>query len=110
MAQLIYLHDIKKRQHDGKHTAIKSRPVSFTRAELSLILGLYSRKISTGEWRDYALDHRDNMAVFSIYRHAHDQPLYAIVKQGDVFGLYERGQRIKQSQILGDILDLLRHE
>jgi hypothetical protein len=40
----------------------------FTRAELNLLLSLYSRHVMSGEWRDYAIDRQDDMAVFSIFR------------------------------------------
>ncbi|WP_374444600.1 DUF2794 domain-containing protein [Stella sp.] len=58
----------------------RQRPVYFNRSELNRLLGLYSRHVSSGEWRDYAIDHTPGRAVFSVYRHTHERPLYAIVK------------------------------
>lgn len=58
----------------------RNRPVYFNRGELNRLLGLYSRHVSSGEWRDYAIDHTPGRAVFSVYRHTHERPLYAIVK------------------------------
>ena len=52
----------------------------FTRSELNQLLGLYSRNVSRGVWRDYAIDHRDGQALFSVFRHTHDSALYTIVK------------------------------
>jgi hypothetical protein len=56
--------------------------VHFTRAELSLLLDLYARRVAGGEWRDYAIDLGPERAVFSIYRHTLDRPLYAVAKLG----------------------------
>ena len=58
----------------------RQRPVYFNRSELNRLLGLYSRHVSSGEWRDYAIDHTPGRAIFSVYRHTHERPLYAIVK------------------------------
>jgi hypothetical protein len=56
------------------------KPVFFTRTELDLLLSLYSRRVSSGEWRDYAIDHRRGHAAFSVFRHSRDQALYRIFK------------------------------
>ena len=54
--------------------------VSFTRAELRLILDLYGRKVVAGEWRDYAIDTLREKAVFSVFRRSCETPLYRIEK------------------------------
>jgi hypothetical protein len=54
--------------------------VSFDRRELGRLLSLYSGRVASGEWRDYAIDFRPGMAVFSIFRHTSEQPLFAIAK------------------------------
>src|ERR1700716_4688765 len=56
------------------------RPLYFTRSELNQLLGLYSRHVARGVWRDYAIDHRDGQALFSVFRHTHESPAYTIVK------------------------------
>lgn len=58
----------------------RRRIVSFDRRELSRLLSLYSRRVASGEWRDYAIDFRPGMAIFSIFRHTAEQPLFAIAK------------------------------
>ncbi len=58
MAQLVLLNDYRR----------QGRRVFFNRDELNLLLGIYSRKVAHAVWRDYAIDHRSNMAVFSVYR------------------------------------------
>ncbi|MEG9861835.1 MAG: DUF2794 domain-containing protein [Parvularculales bacterium] len=55
--------------------------VVFDRKELNTILQLYGRKVATGEWRDYALDHQKDLAVFSIFRRTSENPLYRVEKR-----------------------------
>jgi hypothetical protein len=54
--------------------------VHFERRELREILGLYGRKVATGEWRDYAIDFGREKAVFSVFRRTSEVPLYRIEK------------------------------
>ncbi|QPC42302.1 DUF2794 domain-containing protein [Kaustia mangrovi] len=54
---------------------------AFDRHELAAILSVYGRRVAEGEWRDYAIDHSRDRAVFSIFRRASEVPLYRIVKQ-----------------------------
>jgi len=56
-------------------------PISFDRYELNKILEVYGRRVADGEWRDYAIDHLRESAVFSIFRRSSEVPLYRIVKQ-----------------------------
>lgn len=56
------------------------RTLYFTRPELNQLLGLYSRNVARGIWRDYAIDHRDGQALFSVFRHTHESAAYTIVK------------------------------
>lgn len=56
-------------------------PISFDRNELNKILEVYGRRVADGEWRDYAIDHLREQAVFSIFRRSSEVPLYRIVKQ-----------------------------
>lgn len=55
--------------------------VSFDRRELSTILSLYGRMVASGDWRDYAMDFRPDVAVFSVFRRAAEVPLYRIEKR-----------------------------
>ena len=56
------------------------RQVSFMRPELDVILRVYSRKVAEGEWRDYAIDHLPDRAVFSIFRRASEMPMFRVEK------------------------------
>lgn len=55
-------------------------PVSFNRHELGKILNIYGRMVASGAWRDYAIDHLGDRAVFSIFRRASEMPLFRIEK------------------------------
>lgn len=55
--------------------------VVFSRAELGAILNLYGYFVAAGEWRDYAIDHLRDRAVFSVFRRASEAPLYRIEKE-----------------------------
>ena len=54
--------------------------IAFSRSELNSILRVYGRKVSEGTWRDYAIDHLSDRAVFSIYRRTSEFPLYRVEK------------------------------
>ena len=53
----------------------------FDRHELNRILVIYGRMVSAGEWRDYALDFLEEVAVFSIFRHSSEMPLFRVEKR-----------------------------
>ncbi len=55
--------------------------VRFDRTELNAILRVYGRMVAAGEWRDYAIDHLPDEAVFSVFRRTSEMPLYRISKQ-----------------------------
>ena len=55
-------------------------PITFHRRELDAILWIYGRMVGEGEWRDYALDHMKDRAVFSVFKRAGELPLYRIEK------------------------------
>ncbi len=41
----------------------------FSKNELSKILNIYSKGVSRGEWKDYAIDFNKNNAFFYIFKH-----------------------------------------
>ena len=95
------------------HTFAPSRhrpplPAAFTRSELSQMLSVYSRRVADGEWRDYAIDNRDGMAVFSIFRRTHERPLFAIVKQSTEplaeYALFAGPEQLDTGCSLSDLL------
>ena len=45
-----------------------------------MIFRLYGRMVAANEWRDYAIDHLTDRAVFSVFRRTSETPLFQIVK------------------------------
>jgi hypothetical protein len=94
----------------------RSRPrtLYFTRSELNQLLSLYSRHVARGVWRDYAIDHRDGMALFSVFRHTHEAPAYSIVKTAPAqarpaeFIVQSGRQRLRVSRSLPDALEIFQ--
>ena len=41
----------------------------FSKNELAKILNLYSKGVSSGEWKDYAIDFNKNNAFFYMFKH-----------------------------------------
>lgn len=86
----------------------------FTRSELNRLLGLYSRNVSRAIWRDYAIDHRDGQALFSVFRHTHESAAYTIVKSAGAvpgearFTVLSGRQMVSSGRSLDDALDYFR--
>jgi hypothetical protein len=83
--------------------------VRFDRAELNRILTIYGRMVAAGEWRDYAMDFREEAAVFSIYRRTSEMPLFRVEKRPrQRAGLYAviaaGGHILKRGQDLAQVL------
>jgi len=92
----------------------RQKAVFFTRPELNQLLSLYSRQVARGEWRDYAIDQRDGAAVFAVFRHTQESPLFTIIKvvagagrHGD-FTLLSGRQRLASGKALGEVLQALQ--
>jgi hypothetical protein len=83
----------------------------FNRQELRQLLELYSRRVATGEWRDYAIDQYGNSAVFSVFRHSYDAPLFSVSKTSAgkdcLFAVFHGKQKLKQSPSLETVLKVL---
>lgn len=91
--------------------------VAFDRAELGVILGLYGRMVAAGEWRDYAMSFLREMAVFSVFRRAAENPLYRIekhprlrAKQGMYALIGTEGQVLKRGHDLPSVLRILERK
>ncbi len=54
---------------------------AFHRTELAPILAIYGRMVALGEWRDYGISCLREVAVFSIFRRAGENPLYRVEKR-----------------------------
>ena len=58
----------------------KKRDIFFNKSELKLILNLYAKMVSSGEWKDYGLSISKKEISFNVYRRASDYPAYKITK------------------------------
>jgi Protein of unknown function (DUF2794) len=88
--------------------------IRFDHIELRRILNTYGRMVMAGEWRDYAIDFRDDVAVFSVFRRASEVPLYTIEKrprlkerQGQYAVLAPGGHVLKRGHDLAGVLGVL---
>jgi len=88
-------------------------PVTFHRRELEQILRLYGRMVAANEWRDYAIDHLADRAVFSVFRRTSETPLYSITKnpalarkQGTWSVTSATGHILKRGQELSGVLSV----
>lgn len=88
--------------------------VTFDRNELRILLNEYSRRVAAGEWRDYAIDLLRDRAVFSVFRHTAEHPLYAIEKfpkkgnRPQRYAVSRGPQLLKQGQNLTDVLRVIK--
>lgn len=94
--------------HSLPSAAKRASRVSFNRDELRALLNEYSRRVATGEWRDYAIDFKRDRAIFSVFRHTAEHPLYSIEKvpgkNGGAWRLRRGPQALKHSRNLSDVL------
>jgi hypothetical protein len=88
--------------------------VRFNRAELQIILRLYGHMVAAGEWRDYAIDHLRDRAVFSIFRRTAESPLYRVEKtprlaqrQGQYAVVAQGGLILKRGNDLARVVAVL---
>jgi len=98
----------------GRPTEQRDSYIRFDRPELKRILNTYGRMVMAGEWRDYAIDFRDDVAVFSVFRSTSEIPLYSIEKrpklkdrQGQYSVVAAGGQVLKRGHDLAGVLRVL---
>ena len=105
MGKLYRLEDLRTQRSKAA-----KRRVFFTRHELNRLLSLYSRRVMSGEWRDYAIDLSAGMAVFSVFRHSQERPVFTIAKRatgaprGIEFTVSSGAHRLAHSETLGEAL------
>ena len=56
------------------------RDIFFKKNELKLILNLYGKMVSGGEWKDYGLSISKKEVSFNVYNRASEFPAYKITK------------------------------
>ena len=58
----------------------KKKDIFFNKSELKLILNLYAKMVSGGEWKDYGLNISKREVSFNVYHRTSDSPIYKITK------------------------------
>ena len=58
----------------------KKRDIFFNKTELQLILNLYAKMVSSGEWKDYGLNISKKEVSFNVYHRTSEFPVYKITK------------------------------
>lgn len=88
----------------------KKQRTFFTKPELRQLLDVYSRRVASGEWRDYAIDHYGPIAVFSVFRHSYDLPLFAIAKSANgkssEYAVFSGKEKLKRASNMSDALEV----
>mgnify|MGYP001304650699 FL=1 len=100
--------------YEEKYTDYPPTVVSFDKKELEIILKIYGQMVSKGYWRDYSISSSFSKAIFSVFRHSSEKPLYMIIKapnQLKQYGQYSivttPGQIIHRGKNLQTILQIL---
>lgn len=96
---------------DAHSPAPNKGVVFFDRRELDQILRVYGRMVAAGEWRDYAIAGLPEAAVFAIFRHAAETPVYRVEKrpalarrQGAWSVIGQGGQILRRGHELSQVL------
>ena len=58
----------------------KKKDIFFNKKELKLILNLYAKMVSGGEWKDYGLNISKKEVSFNVYYRTSEFPAYKITK------------------------------
>ena len=85
--------------------------VRFKKEEINMIMEVYSKKISTGEWKDYSISFQKNYAIFSIHKSFKFVPYYQIKKnllKNKAFTLLQNNSIILYSNTLNVIVNHLK--
>ena len=90
---------------------------TFNKNELNLILSIYGRNVAQGIWKDYAIDHTKDHAVFSIYRNTFERAFLSIKKNSSKlkrlkrYTLYDANQsKVRDADVLDDIINQLQNK
>ena len=59
----------------------KKKDIFFNKKELKLILNLYAKMVSDGEWKDYGLSISKREVSFNVYHRTSEFPVYKITKK-----------------------------
>ena len=101
---------------DYKNASRRRQPdICFNKREFDQLLSVYSRRVMSGEWKDYAIRHDPTMAAFLIYRNNSRQPSFSVVKRRTSgskleYLVYQGRERLKRSTSLSDALSVLKRK
>ncbi len=91
--------------------------VAFHRTELAKIMRVYGQMVALGEWRDYGISHLKDVAVFSIFRHTAEFPIYRVEKrpklaqrQGQYSVVGMDGRILKRGKDLAEVMKVLERK
>lgn len=89
----------------------RAAPVFWNRSDLNALLGMYSQRVARAEWRDYAIGHDPGVAIFAVFRHTHETPLFTISKrlQGGkpLYAVHDGVRKLRQGGRLDEVLGVL---
>ena len=90
----------------------KKKDIFFNKAELKLILNLYAKMVSGGEWKDYGLSISKSEVSFNVYHRTSEFPVYKITKNLKAKNKYEiylvkdaTNKTIKKSESLKNLIE-----
>lgn len=101
---------------DYKSASKRLKPdICFSKRELDQLLSVYSRRVMSGEWKDYAIRHDPSVAAFLIYRNSSLQPTFSVIKrlltgEKHEYLVYHGRERLKRSGSLSDALSVLKRK
>ena len=89
--------------------------ICFDKKEFEQLLSVYSRRVMSGDWKDYAIHHDTTMAAFLIYRNNSRQPSFTIVKRTASgskleYLVYQGRDCLRRSISLTDALSVLKRK
>ena len=58
----------------------ENKKLFFERTELKIILDLYAKMVSSGNWKDYGLSISGKQVSFSVFKNAAEKAIYKICK------------------------------
>ena len=89
----------------------KKRDIFFNKIELQIILNLYAKMVSGGEWKDYGLSISKKEVSFNVYYRTSEFPHYKITKnlkpknQNEKYLIKDNQNKIiNKSQNLGSLI------
>ena len=92
----------------------KKKDIFFNKTELQLILNLYAKMVSSGEWKDYGLSIAKREVSFNVYHRTTEFPIYKITKNLRTKNINEKyliedikNKTIKKSENLENLIQKL---